>query len=458
MCIRDSDNLYGAFFGSDAEEGFDALYGGNGDDALFGGDGDDVIDGSGLTNSILFGFGGAGDDWIAPGPQATIPIAITPEFFDGGPGVDQLSYATRTTSTVIDQTTGTAGHDANGDCDVVDPGDELDVLISDFEILETGSGNDCLVGDGAVTETFIPGDGDDDITGQSDDTVDWSSSSAAMTIDVPNLTATGQGTDVWDGPTNFIGSDFDDTMIVNDDAPGPDVNSFSGGGGTDTVDGSSSTGGISIELDSLDPEPDDLENAIGGSGNDFLDGNDVRNQLRGNDGDDFLEGEAGNDTMFGGLGNDTFEGDAGADTVSFAEAPGPGGETVDLSLGFATGSEGDDGFNDGPEIIVGSPFNDHITGGPFGGGGTVNFLFKGGAGNDVLTGFNGNDTLNGGGGKDTLRGVGGDDTLNGKGGNDTLSGGGGFDIGNGGKGKDVCKGVEQKKSCLLYTSPSPRDS
>ena len=375
------------------------------------------------------------------------PAPIIPELFDGGTGIDQISYATRTTSTVIDQTTGTAGHDANGDCDVVDPGDELDVLISDFEILETGSGNDCLVGDGGTTETFIPGDGDDDITGQSDDTVDWSSSSAAMTIDVPNLTATGQGTDVWDGPTNFIGSDFDDTMIVNDDAPGPDVNSFSGGGGTDTVDGSSSTGGISIELDSLDPEPDDLENAIGGSGNDFLDGNDVRNQLRGNDGDDFLEGEAGNDTMFGGLGNDTFEGDAGADTVSFAEAPGPGGETVDLSLGFATGSEGDDGFNDGPEIIVGSPFNDHITGGPFGGGGTVNFLFKGGAGNDVLTGFNGNDTLNGGGGKDTLRGVGGDDTLNGKGGNDTLSGGGGFDIGNGGKGKDVCKGVEQKKSC-----------
>ena len=147
------------------------------------------------------------------------------------------------------------------------------------------------------------------------------------------------------------------------------------------------------------------------------------------------------------VGNDTYEGDEGADTVSFATNT-TAGVNVDLSLGFATSSDsGDDSFNDGPEIILGSPFNDHITGGPFGGGGTVNFLFKGGAGNDVLTGFNGNDTLNGGGGKDTLRGVGGDDTLNGKGGNDKLSGGGGFDIGNGGKGKDVCRGVEQKKSC-----------
>ena len=70
----------------------------------------------------------------------------------------------------------------------------------------------------------------------------------------------------------------------------------------------------------------------------------------------------------------TFDGDQGGDTVNFVETP--AGVNVDLSLGFATG-EGDDSFDDTIEIIVGSDFDDTITGGPFGGGGTVNFLFKG---------------------------------------------------------------------------------
>ena len=406
-------------------------------------DGNDVLDASATTAPFTDLSGGLGDDVLSPG--------TTPgDFLTGGGDIDTLSYSTRTTATAIVNGV-LAGTDANGDGDSADVGDEADQLFDCFEVLQTGTGPDTIVangnGCGGVAVTAVPGDGDDVVTGDSNDTIDWSSSSAGMIIDVPNLSATGQGTDEWTGITNFVGSDFDDTMLVDDDAPGTGVDTFSGGKGTDTVDGSASTGGIVIDLDSLDPEPDDLENAIGGSGNDVLDGNDLRNSLTGNDGDDELIGEGGNDTLVGGLGNDTFEGDAGADTVSFATNT-TAGVNVDLSLGFATSSEsGDDSFNDGAEIIVGSPFNDHITGGPFGGGGTVNFLFKGLAGNDVLTGFNGNDTLNGGGGKDTLRGVGGDDTLNGKGGNDRLSGGGGFDIGNGGKGKDVCSGVEQKKSC-----------
>ena len=40
-----------------------------------------------------------------------------------------------------------------------------------------------------------------------------------MSIDIPNGTATGQGTDTWTGIEQFVGSDFDDTLIVDDDAP-----------------------------------------------------------------------------------------------------------------------------------------------------------------------------------------------------------------------------------------------
>ena len=203
------------------------------------------------------------------------------------------------------------------------------------------------------------------------------------------------------------------------------------------MDGSAATAGVFINLDILDPSgADDLENVVGSAFNDTLDGNDLRNQINAGDGDDFLDGQPGNDTLLGEGGNDTYFGDTGADRVSFANSP--QGVNVDLSLGFASG-EGDDSFVDGIEIIVGSAFNDDVTGGPFGGGGTVNFLFVGKAGNDSLTGFNGNDTLKGGGGNDVLRGVGGDDTLKGAAGNDRLFGGGGTDIGKGGKGNDTCK-------------------
>jgi len=49
-----------------------------------------------------------------------------------------------------------------------------------------------------------------------------------------------------------------------------------------------------------------LENAIGGSGNDLLIGNDAANELRGGAGNDILYGAGGADKLWGGSGNDTF--------------------------------------------------------------------------------------------------------------------------------------------------------
>lgn len=420
-------------------------------DEVFGDAGNDTIDGSALTTPILIAFGESGDDTISPGTQATLPFALGfGEFLDGGAGAevngDTLSYATRTTSVVIDSTTGTSGHSANVDCDVVDAGDEED-LQSGFENLQTGSGGDCIVGLAGVFEYFIPGDGDDTVTGQlaDGDTIDWSSSSALMTITPSSTcggTATGQGTDTWTTVDAFVGSSFDDVLIWNATCP---TSAFSGGDGIDTVDATATTTGQVISLDALDPTNDDLENLFGGSGNDVLDGNDIRNLIEGNDGNDDLFGDEGNDVLIGGLGNDDYEGGLGADTVSFATNT-VSGVNVDVILGFATSSEsGDDSFTDAIEIIHGSPFADTITGG--GGFVTTNFLFTGGAGADILTGSGSNDTLKGGGGDDIVRASGGDDTLFGAGGDDLLVGGQGFDIAKGGKGDDVCKGVEHKTSC-----------
>jgi Ca2+-binding RTX toxin-like protein len=271
-----------------------------------------------------------------------------------------------------------------------------------------------------------------------------------VTIDPDAGTVTGQGTDDFTGITQFVGSDFDDILIWDGS-----TTLFEGGAGTDLVDASTSTTGQVIDLDTLDglplaTDPDTTENAIGGSANDTLLGNDIRNVLDGGAGDDLLDGAAGNDLLFGREGNDTFTGGTGADRVSFIHSA--NGVNVDLSLGFATG-EGDDSFGGGVEIIVGSQFNDQITGGPFGTGGTVNFLFVGRRGNDTLTGFNGNDNLKGGGGNDVLRGVGGDDILRGANGNDRLFGGSGTDVGNGGKGRDSCRGVEIRRSCGTPRNP-----
>ena len=49
-----------------------------------------------------------------------------------------------------------------------------------------------------------------------------------------------------------------------------------------------------------------IENAIGGSGNDFIYGNDISNVLTGNGGNDTLDGRLGIDTLIGGLGDDIY--------------------------------------------------------------------------------------------------------------------------------------------------------
>ncbi|HEY9661216.1 MAG TPA: matrixin family metalloprotease [Allocoleopsis sp.] len=74
-----------------------------------------------------------------------------------------------------------------------------------------------------------------------------------------------------------------------------------------------------------------IENAISGSGDDLLTGNDVANVLNSNDGFDTLYGGAGNDTLDGSTGNDTLFGQLGNDSLL-------GGEGYDYLRGFSWGS------------------------------------------------------------------------------------------------------------------------
>lgn len=155
------------------------------------------------------------------------------------------------------------------------------------------------------------------------------------------------------------------------------------GGGTDTLDLSgyamaqtvnlaagqfSDVGGyvgnVSIAIGAV------IENAIGGSGNDMITGNDAANSLSGGGGNDVLLGRTGNDIAYGGSGNDTLRGNKGDDTLY-------GGDGEDLVSGGA-----------GNDRLYGGAGNDTLLGKT----GNDVFVFADGFGNDVITGF---EALNG---------------------------------------------------------------
>ncbi len=186
------------------------------------------------------------------------------------------------------------------------------------------------------------------------------------------------------------------------------------GGGNDTYDLSSYTGGLSLDLRPgaisalpMDQRPNALgyldgyapmsgnignallyngntasliENAIGGSGNDRIVGNQANNRLEGGAGDDALAGAGGSDLLIGGAGNDTvdFTGAASGISISFNN----GGADIVV----ANGQDRD--VLRGVEGAIGTTFDDRLTGDRAG-----NLLSGGSGGRDVLNGKDGNDTL-----------------------------------------------------------------
>ena len=171
-----------------------------------------------------------------------------------------------------------------------------------------------------------------------------------------------------------------------------------------------------------------IENAVGGSGNDTLIGNDVANTLTGG---------AGDDTLTGGAGADTLSGGAGTDTASYSGSS--SGVTVNLATGSHSGGDAAGDTLSSIENVTGSSSADTLTGDS-----SANTL-TGGAGSDTLTGGAGDDTFRGNRGDDILYGGAGDDALYGDegddaAGNDYLDGGDGDDVMYGGAGNDTLIG------------------
>src|SRR5262245_42834757 len=135
---------------------------------------------------------------------------------------------------------------------------------------------------------------------------------------------------------------------------------------------------------------------------DTLNGQAANDLLFAAPGNDTLDGGDGDDLLDGGTGADNLYGGSGSDTASYANAVSD--VTVSLAAGAGTDGEAAGDVLAGIENVIGSSFDDALTGDA-----GANML-AGGAGADTLNGLDGDDELAGGDGADTLDGGAGSDT------------------------------------------------
>ena len=153
-----------------------------------------------------------------------------------------------------------------------DGGDNLDASASDTSVVATGgNGNDTLIG-GLADDTFTGGPGNDTIDGGAGiDTVVYSSATQGIVVNL---------------------------SLAQNQATGPEI-------GTDQIT--------------------NIENVIGGSGDD---------RITGGIGANLIDGGAGADVMIGGLGDDAYVVDNVGDQVM--ENPGEGRDTIYTTVNYTT--------------------------------------------------------------------------------------------------------------------------
>jgi Ca2+-binding RTX toxin-like protein len=391
----DPSNTVDGGGGDDTVSGRGTLSGGDGNDSVTGYTTDDVLSGD-AGDDVLLGMDG--NDVLDGGTGTDI--------VDGGGAIDWGDYSSHTSGVHldIDLQHGDDGSPGEGD------------TVKHIENLRGGDGNDVLIGDGNQNtlegglgaDIFKPGGGFDTVTyedhvapvvadldGKSGDDgsagehdtlgggIEWlvggqgadviSGSSGANTL------SGGEGNDTLKGlagADSLNGNDGDDTLDGGRDKAG---DAFNGGDGVDTADYSSWTKGIKrlisgsapVGTGSQDKLAADMENIVGGDGNDDLTGDGDANLLVGGPGDDLLDGKDGPDELRGGLGKDRAD-------YSSRTAP----VTVDLD-----GEPGDDG-----ETGEGDTVSADTEG------------ISGGSGNDVLTGNGADNVFRAGDGADAIHG------------------------------------------------------
>lgn len=381
----------------------DVLYGDSGNDAIFGGVGDSF-------------FGGSGNDYLfANFSSATSELSFNYSQVSGDEGqvfwggtVAQIEFISELHLPDFDNYISLAGQDP----------DLAESTTAGGSWVLGGNASDTLVGfDGK--DTFLGRGGTDRLYGALGD----------------DSLAGGDGNDLLDGAegSDSLNGDAGDDVLKG----GTGVDWLDGGTGQDTADFSDLASGITANLGSrVGGNATDgydslisIENVIGTSAQDIIEGSTLANKLSGGGGTDELRGSLGDDVLEGGLDADTLNGGAGFDYASYSASL--SGLLVDLQFSSSqnTGEAAGDSYVS-IEGLYGSSFGDNLRGDQndnwLWGNGGADYLF-GRAGNDVLIGSGDTDTLVGEDGSDTLYGNDGSDYLYGGAGPDSLNGGNGFD-------------------------------
>ena len=324
----------------------------------------------------------------------------------GGAGIDTADYAGNFGSVIVNLTTGTGQWNyAEGDR-LFNIENVTGTAFADWltgngaaNVLDGGAGDDTLSGAGGA-DILRGGAGADLLNGGTgNDTADYSGNFGAVVVNL----AAGVGAwnyaegDSYSGIENVTGTEYDDLLTGDGGANqlagaggddllhgGAGVDALIGGAGTDTADYSGDFGAVVVNLEAgvgawNYAEGDSysgIENVVGTSFNDVL------------------QGDGANNRLTGGGGADTLAGGGGIDTVDYSANY--GAVWVDLATGegFWNDAEGDRFF--GIENVQGSAWGDYLVG-----NGGANALY-GGGGNDLLAGGAGADLLDGGAGNDTI--------------------------------------------------------
>ncbi|MDX0692912.1 hemolysin type calcium-binding protein [Sinorhizobium medicae] len=437
----------------DTISNFENVYGGSGNDILTGDGRDNILRGEGGDDILN---GGGGDDSLS-GWDGNDTV-------DGGNGIDTFDLREKTSSVVVQLNGANAA--------TVFVGGVAEDTIRNVENIVGGSADDTLIGDAAANKLsgargndwLVGGAGADILDGGEDsDTADYSDKQAAIVAALNGsnpvtVTVGGLAEDSIAKIENIVGGSGDDTITgdaaANTFRGGLGADVLDGGAGSDTVDFSDKAQSIVLTLNgavnavaavggAAEDTVRNIENIIGGSGNDQFTGDAAANTFRGGLGADVLDGGAGSDTadysdrtsslvvtlagaspatvfvggvaedtlrnienITGGSGNDVFVGDGlqnvfdggqGTDTVDYSGSAKGIGVTLNGAndAKVFVGNAAEDTLRN-VENIIGSAFADVIT------GDSLANVLLGGGGGDILKGGAGQDAIDGGSGSDTI--------------------------------------------------------
>lgn len=386
--------------------------------------------------------------------------------YDGGDGVDRISYAAAPAGAVIDlamqalNAGSAAGHTLRS-IEIIDGSAFADRILGDdsSNTLLGGPGDDVLEGRGGA-DWLTGGGGQDTLDGGAGtDTATFIDSARGVSVNlVTGLAQEGGETDTLRNIENVTGSGFGDLITGSAGAnllrglAGDDWIVASGGG--DTIDGGPGRDMLSY-VNAPDRVVVDLAAGLGREGMaagdslvgiERITGSIHPDLFFGSAGDDEFRGMGGYDWFVGSDGADSYDGGSGRDTVAYSSAT--GGVAASLLAGRGQSGQAAGDIYSQIESLTGSSLADSLTGNA-----EINVL-RGLGGDDLIFGLDGKDTMEGGSGADWLIGGAGNDRLYGGSGNDRIDGGSGWDYAfYTGRKADYTVSGDARAATVLHASP-----